>query len=144
MQMIGTLARAAGVIGVTTLLVACGGGGDGLTVATAPRPSRSGSATVSMSGAPATMAALRLRVAGAGLSAPVPGTGVRIVLQTTVGDTTVFVLAVSSPAPASLLTFALADIDQPVAARVDEATSGRNAGYAALRAADVAVAVARQ
>lgn len=142
MHTIRTFTRAAGV-GVVALLAACSGG-ELVAVVPTPPAVRSGSATVSMSAAPAGLAAVRLRVTGGGISAPVPGVGVRILLQRTFADTTVFVLSVTGSAPSPLLTLALSNAEQPVAAVVQEATSGRNAGYVALRAADVTVAIAKQ
>ena len=88
--------------------------------------------------------AVQLRVTGSGVSAPVAGVGVRILLQSTVADTSVFVLSVSGAAPTQLLTLAVANSESRFAAVVDAATSGRNAGYVQLRAADITVAVARQ
>ncbi len=125
------------------LLAACSGG-ELVAVVPMPPAVRSGSATVSMSAAPIGLAAVQLRVTGSGVSAPVAGVGVRILLQSTVADTSVFVLSVSGPAPTQLLTLAVANSESPFAAVVDAATSGRNAGYVQLRAADVTVAVARQ
>ena len=131
------------VVVSAALLAACSGG-ELVAVVPTPPVVKSGTATVSMSAAPAGLAAVRMRVTGSGVSAPVAGVGVRILLQSTVADTSVFVLSVSGAAPAQLLTLAVANSEQPVAAVVEEATSGRNAGYVALRATDVTVAVARQ
>ena len=142
MKISGTFIRAACVC-ATALIAACSGGE--LVAVAAPEPvSRSGSVAVSISAAPAGLAAMRLRVVGGGISAPLAGFGVRILLQRTVADTTVFVLSLSGSTPAPLLTLALLNIDRSVTVVVEEATGGRNAGYAALRAADVTVAIARQ
>ena len=58
--------------------------------------------------------------------------------------TTLVVVSVSGSAPATLLTFAVANVEQPVSVVVQEASAGRNAGYQALLAADVTVAVSKR
>ena len=136
--------RRASAFGISVLLLAECSGGELIAVVTTPPVLRSGSATVSLTGAPSGVAAVRLRVTGAGVSAPLAGAGVKILLQNTVADTTVFVLSLASSAPANLLTLALSNVEQPLALVVEEATGGRNAGYAALRAADVTISIARQ
>ena len=133
----------AAAFSVTVLIAACRSG-ELVAVVTAPPVLRAGTATLSMTAAPAGVAAVRLRVTGAGVSAPLAGAGVKILLQHTVADTTVFVLSLASSAPANLLTLALSNVEAPLALVVEEATGGRNAGYAALRAADVTISIARQ
>jgi hypothetical protein len=127
----------------TMLLAGCGSGELVAEVTPVPVPSN-GVATVSMTAAPVGLSAVQVRIAGAGISAPVAGEGARILLESTVADTTLMVLSVIGAAPTTLLTFALANVEQPVTVVVQEATAGRNAGYLALKPADVTVSVAKR
>ena len=133
----------ASAIGLAVFLAACSSGELVAVVTPTPVPS-SGTVTVSMTAAPLGLSAVQLRVVGAGVSAPAAGDGARIVLKTALADTTLVVVSVSGSAPATLLTFAVANVEQPVSVVVQEASAGRHAGYQALLAADVTVAVSKR
>lgn len=129
---------AAAAIAAAMLLGACEDGNptgaDHATVMT-------GTATLTVMTAPEFLGAIRLRVVGAGIANPIAQGTTRVMARQQVGDTTTYLLSVTS-GRGPVLQVSLANRTRVPRVVVLEATAGRSGGYRAFAPSTVVVTTA--
>jgi len=132
-----------GAIVATALLGACGGGGDNPNPVEPPPVIKAGTATLAIANAPETLGAIRLRIFGSGMSNLNVRGSARILAQTTVADTTTYLLSLKSTTGA-FLDISLSNKNNAPSVLVQEASAGAFDGYRALTPSSVVVSTTIQ
>ena len=132
-----------GAIAAAALLAACGGGGDTPNPVEPPPVVTAGTATLTIASAPETLGAIRLRIFGTGMSNLRVRGSAKILGQTTVADTTTYLLSLKNTA-GTFLDISLSNKNNAPSVLVQEATAGLLDGYRALAPSSVAVSTTIQ